>query len=53
MRDASGAPVAQYLKRWTADLVVLCWSHLEEVMFSIINKVPLHTAFLNPPIVLV
>ena len=48
-----GAPVAQWVKRWPADLDVSGLS-LEAGIFSIVNGVPLHTAFhYHPPNVLI
>ena len=41
----SGAPVAQWIKRWPADLEVKSSSLARGEIFSTVNGVPLHTAF--------
>ena len=45
-----GSPVAQWVKRWPTDLAVTGSTEI----FSIVNGVPLHTAFhYHTPIVLI
>ena len=43
------APVAQWVKRWPTDLVVVSLSPAGGEIFSAINGVPLHTAFHYQP----
>ena len=50
----SGAPVAQWVKRWPTDLAVLSLIPARGKIFSTVNEIPLHTAFhYHPPIVLI
>ena len=52
--EESGAPVAQWVKLWPADLAVPGLSPARGENFSTINGVPLHTAFLfDLPFVLI
>ena len=51
---ASGAPVAQWVKRWPTDLAVPSSIPARGEIFSTVNGVPLHTAFhYHLPIVLI
>ena len=40
-----GAPVAQWAKRWPADLAVPSSSPARGEILSTVNQIPLHTAF--------
>ena len=47
-------PVAQSVKRWSADLAVLGSTPVEAEIFTIANEVPLHTAcHYHPSVVLI
>ena len=47
----SGAPVAQWVKRWPTDLAVPSSIPARGKIFSTINGAPLHTAFHYQPLI--
>ena len=47
-----GAPVAQWVKCWPADLTNLSSSPARGKFFSTINRVPLHAAFNYQPLII-
>ena len=46
-----GHPVAQWVKCWPADLAVSSSSLARGKIFSIVNGVPLYTAFHDQPLI--
>ena len=47
LRMKRGAPVAQWVKRWPADLEVPCTNPAEARVFPVVNLVPLHSRLLQ------